>query len=970
MTTPFRVVALIAAYNEADVIGAVITHLVKQQVDVYVIDNCSTDDTRRVVEEHLGHGVIGMETFPGTGAKLRAAEFRWSRILKRKEVLAQEMAADWVMHHDADEFRESPWPNLTLRDGIRLVDRLGYNAVDFDVFNFWPTTVAPPEPGPDGLSAYFERAESFDRKQVKCWKRGPTAVDLVTSGGHDVQFQGRRIYPQRFILRHYPIRSQAHGERKVFAERRPRFAADERDRGWHVQYDKYTPGISFERDVDQMTRYDADVVRAELAIGHRGVEALQQERDEAIRAAETVHAQLEGLQVGARADREAAGQERARLVEERQVLEAELAGVRADARTDREAAGQERARLVGERQALEAELAGVRADARTDREAAGRERARLVEERQALEAELAGVRADREAAGRERARLVEERQALKADLAGARANSQVDRETIQALRGRLEHETHAHEVDTERLLRTAQSLEAAEALVQARSAEVERLSADVRSLYASRTWRWTAAPRAVFSTYLNARAGVVQIALRPLAVRYVVGAARKAWVAWLEGRLRPSPADWRRHLRNYYAEIAPTPLPSSATAAPADADSPVLERADSQAATTPRFLVVSDSVPTPDLDSGSFRMIQLLKILRGIGHEVTFISHKEDTRPQYVDQLARLGISIVLGPQRAVDHLVSDGRAYHWAIISRPEVASHYLFPIRANALHAAVVYDTVDLHWVRLSRRAELSGDLDLMQQAREYQRMELFASSSSDLVLTVTEDERARILAEDPQLRVEVVPNIHPVHRPDTGWAERSGLLFVGGFWHHPNEDAVRHFVAEILPMIRRDLPDVVLTIIGSHMPEHVQSLASSAVRAVGYVDDLTPYFAEARVFVSPLRYGAGMKGKVGQSMSHGLPVVTTSVGAEGMLLTDGETALIADGPEVFAEAVVRLYSDQQLWRHVAERSLAHIESHFSDGVVRRRVEELFPLPGSASHAPERATTMGEPWPLKARL
>jgi glycosyltransferase involved in cell wall biosynthesis len=176
----------------------------------------------------------------------------------------------------------------------------------------------------------------------------------------------------------------------------------------------------------------------------------------------------------------------------------------------------------------------------------------------------------------------------------------------------------------------------------------------------------------------------------------------------------------------------------------------------------------------------------------------------------------------------------------------------------------------------------------------------------------------------------------------------------MFIGGFWHEPNEDAVCYFVQDILPLIRQELNDVVFNIIGSNIPRSVSRLESPSVRAIGYVADPAPHFEQCRVFVSPLRYGAGMKGKIGQSMSFGLPVVTTALGAEGLLLVDGENALIVDGPEAFARAVIRLYTDERLWTRIAANSVAHIERHFSETEARRRLERIFPVPASIGHVP----------------
>ena len=272
-----RVVAILAAYNEADIIATVVGHLVDQGVDVYFIDNGSTDGTLAAVEPWIGKGVIGTEHFPGTPSPDGEIPlFNWESILRRKEAIAREIDADWFIHHDADEFRESPWRDRSLVEAIELVDRAGYNAVDFAVLNFWPTH-DDFRAGDDVRTAFhhFQFGEHYDRVQIKCWKKTTEAVDLASVGGHDVVFPGRRIFPIRFVLRHYPIRGQSHGERKVFSERRTRFDPAERARGWHVQYDAISEGQNFIRSADSLVLYDPDMVRLNLLLEHRTVEALR-----------------------------------------------------------------------------------------------------------------------------------------------------------------------------------------------------------------------------------------------------------------------------------------------------------------------------------------------------------------------------------------------------------------------------------------------------------------------------------------------------------------------------------------------------------------------------------------------------------------------------------------------------------------------------------------------------------------------
>jgi hypothetical protein len=290
MPSDFSVVAIVSAFNEADVIGPVIGDLIAQGLQVYVLDDGSTDDTVAFVEPLVGHGVIAVERLPPRPD----GRFDWERILLRKTALARELDADWFLHHDADEFRESPWPPLTLKDAIQSVDALGYNAIDFWSLDFWPIDDRF-RAGDDvrmAITGFMEGAP-YDRLQIRCWKKTGTPVDLVSSGGHEAQFAGRNVFPLRFILRHYPIRGQAHGERKVFEQRRNRLRADERARGWHVQYDDVREGESLLRDPSTLTAYDPNAVRIALALRHRGAEA------------------LEATQAGARADLEAARAEMA-----------------------------------------------------------------------------------------------------------------------------------------------------------------------------------------------------------------------------------------------------------------------------------------------------------------------------------------------------------------------------------------------------------------------------------------------------------------------------------------------------------------------------------------------------------------------------------------------------------------------------------------------------------------------------------
>jgi glycosyltransferase involved in cell wall biosynthesis len=251
----FRVVAIMTTYNEEDIIAASIKRLVSQGIDVYLIDNWSADNTYALAEQFLGKGLIGIERFPADGP---SPLYTWRGLLARVEELASEIEADWFIHHDADEVRESPWTGVSLRDAIYAVDRAGFNCINHTLILFHPVD--------DGFDAgeefeahfkYFEFGKyASDFLQSKTWKRLPEPVSLSASGGHQASFEGRRDYPYKFLLKHYPIRSQAHGEKKVFAERKPRYDPQEIASGWHAHYNKLESNHVFTRRAAELELFD------------------------------------------------------------------------------------------------------------------------------------------------------------------------------------------------------------------------------------------------------------------------------------------------------------------------------------------------------------------------------------------------------------------------------------------------------------------------------------------------------------------------------------------------------------------------------------------------------------------------------------------------------------------------------------------------------------------------------------------
>ena len=355
------------------------------------------------------------------------------------------------------------------------------------------------------------------------------------------------------------------------------------------------------------------------------------------------------------------------------------------------------------------------------------------------------------------------------------------------------------------------------------------------------------------------------------------------------------------------------------------------------------ILVVDRFVPTYDKDSGSFRMYSFLGLLSDLGYKVIFLPDDLQRIEPYTSELRKMGIEVLSGNLDIEKYLEKMGHIFTFVILSRPEQTFKYIPLVRAYAVNCRIIYDTVDLHWVRFERAVSITGKEEFLEEAKRYKTMELFNASCSDVTFTITKDEKEILLKENAGLKVEVVPNIHDVIGTNKPFRDRRDIMFIGGFLHQPNEDAVFYFVKEIFPLIKKKVNDIRFFVVGSDPSEAMKRLASEEIIVTGYVRDVTPYFENCRVFISPLRYGAGMKGKIGQSMAYGLPVVTTTIGAEGIGLVDGENALISDDPKEFAEATIRLYEDEKLWHKLSKRSMEHIDANYSKRAFGRRIERI---------------------------
>ncbi len=355
-----------------------------------------------------------------------------------------------------------------------------------------------------------------------------------------------------------------------------------------------------------------------------------------------------------------------------------------------------------------------------------------------------------------------------------------------------------------------------------------------------------------------------------------------------------------------------------------------------------RALVITHTYPLPDLDGASLRILCLMQMLNELGYCVTNLSAGHAFHPVYTERtqeaqalLARHGIEAV-GPQSPLAYLAVHGADIDLILLAVVPGQADFVAEMRRAAPNAALIFDTIELTFVSMFRAAQLRHSEGLARQGRTVQAGQLALAAAADCTLVVTDTEAVLLAHLCPQARVHVISNVHTVTPEIPATHGRTDLLFVGNFVHMPNRDAACHFVADIWPQVQPRLPGAVVRFAGLPVPK-VAALAQAGILVTGHVPDLAPLYASSRMAIAPLRFGAGIKGKVLEAMGRGLPVVMTPVAAEGTGAIDGEHALIAATPAAFADAVAALSADDALWLRLAPAGRQLVDERFSYAAIR---------------------------------
>lgn len=348
-----------------------------------------------------------------------------------------------------------------------------------------------------------------------------------------------------------------------------------------------------------------------------------------------------------------------------------------------------------------------------------------------------------------------------------------------------------------------------------------------------------------------------------------------------------------------------------------------------------RVLMIDYTTPDQDRDAGGYAALQEIRVLQSLGFKVTFIPDNLAYLGAPTEALQRMGVECTYSPFAASirEFLESRGREFDLVYLIRYDIAAHHLEAVRRFAPQAKVVLNNADLHFLRelrIALDAKREGELTGALKTRDD---ELALMRKVDLVLSYSDVERTVILSHNLNTtQVARCPWIVDLPETIADFDQRRDLAFLGNFAHVPNCDAMDHFVREVMPLLRTRLPGVSLRIYGSNMTDRIRALAAADVLIEGWVAKVDEVYAGCRVFIAPLRSGAGIKGKVIGALAFGAPCVLSPLAAEGIGLRSGQEALMAETAHEWVEAIASLYGDRSLWLKIRDAARQFVAAEFS--------------------------------------
>lgn len=364
------------------------------------------------------------------------------------------------------------------------------------------------------------------------------------------------------------------------------------------------------------------------------------------------------------------------------------------------------------------------------------------------------------------------------------------------------------------------------------------------------------------------------------------------------------------------------------------------------------ILVIDHYVPHYDKDAGSKTVFQYLKLFVSLNLNVKFIGDNFFRHEPYTTVLQQLGIEVLYGPDYANNWqqwILNNRDKFDFVLLNRPHVSLKYIDFLRENT-KAKILYYGHDLHFVRLTRQYEIEGEKDLLEESEKWKEIEISLFSKSDIILAPSTDEKGLIESLGIQKKVFAIPPyiFDKVAKPVHDFSGRKDILFLGGFTHIPNIDAALWFTREIWPIIKEKIPNATFIIAGSNAPAQINALANSDVEVKGFLTDesLQKLYSKIKMVVIPLRYGAGVKGKTVEAMYHGIPIVSTKFGIEGLPKSYSNFLQPYDKPKEFAQQVVTLYNSESLLAELSKQETSYINEYFTTAIASKMMISILEI------------------------
>ncbi|WP_215763124.1 Hint domain-containing protein [Acetobacter sp. P1H12_c] len=369
-------------------------------------------------------------------------------------------------------------------------------------------------------------------------------------------------------------------------------------------------------------------------------------------------------------------------------------------------------------------------------------------------------------------------------------------------------------------------------------------------------------------------------------------------------------------------------------------------------APAPRALVIDSALPDGQRDAGSVAILSHIRTLQTLGYQVTFVAADGmGTRAPF--RLPDVMLCNVPFYNSVEEVLTRHANSYDVVYLHREHVASRYMTLVRQTQHRARVVYAVADLHHVRVARQAVIEGRPELLATARRLKASEYEMARKADVVLTHSLAELDLLRRDVPSTTVVQVPWAVPVKKRVPAFQKRTGLAFIGNFAHAPNVDAAHWLVDEIMPLVWKQAPDIICHLVGSGMPGEIRRLASDRVHIRGHIPDLSSVMDQVRLTVAPLRFGAGIKGKVLDSLAAGVPCVMTPVASEGLILHDELKKLVATGNANLAQLIVRTHTNRDLFNQNSKAGQSYIRDQHNERCVVQSLQMVLRIASGLQQA-----------------